>query len=120
VVVRPEKGGSALLAKFAKSPLRDRVFCISLRGHKDVSDLHCHGAASFMKAREAAKEATISRTDMQKTQGNAQAEEDEKLSSALARSGDISAQVATTTVQTGFVGEASGQIVRSVAFPPKG
>ena len=105
MVVRPEKGGSALLAKFAKSPLRDRVFCISLRGHKDVSDLHCHGAGSFMEAWEAAKEAAISLTDMQKAQDKAQADEDEKLSCALARSTDILAQVATSTVQTGFVGE---------------
>lgn len=105
VVVEPDRGGSALVAKLAKSPLRPRIHCIRLCGHKDVSDLHCHSPDNFKAAWAAAKKKATALAEMEKAQDKAQAEEDEKRCHALARSTDILGQVTQSTLLTGFVGE---------------
>ena len=107
VVIEPDQGGSALMAKLAKSSLRDRILCIRLDGHKDVSDLHRHSPEHFVDALETAKKRALSLTEIQNAVDQAQYEEDQKVCAKIAKSRDILTLVAESTVQSGFVGETS-------------
>ncbi|RYF51184.1 MAG: hypothetical protein EOO38_03835 [Cytophagaceae bacterium] len=107
VVIEPDQGGSALMAKLAKSALRDRIRCIQLGVHKDVSELHRHEPEHFVAAMEAAKSRAVSLAEVQDAADQAQQEEDQKLCAMIAHSPDILTLVAESTMLSGFVGETS-------------
>jgi hypothetical protein len=49
VVIEPDSGGEAVLGWLANSRIRDRVWLVSLDGHKDPSGLHVDDPARFLE-----------------------------------------------------------------------
>jgi hypothetical protein len=50
VVVEPDQGGDAVLKKFARSALRDRMWVVKLDGVKDPSELYLQNPKGFRKS----------------------------------------------------------------------
>lgn len=106
VLVEPDQGGQAVLDWVRDSSIRDRVRLVSLKGAKDVSELHTSSAPEVFKAElEHALQSALPWSEHQQIENEVRRNTCWELCKDLATEQDLLARLATVLEDGGLVGE---------------
>jgi hypothetical protein len=112
VVIEPDAAGASLWEKLAASPIRERLYRVAGKNHKDVSELHLAGPERFRGRLEEALDKAVAWLDMAETEAQERSREAWARCEGLARQERILDVFAKDLRLCGVAGESKvGQIL---------
>jgi len=112
VVVEPDQGGEQLWDRMTASPIRERLYWVTLDDFKDVSELHLDDPERFSEQFEATIEAAVSFMDIAESKAQEQAREAWAECEGLANEERMLDRFAEDLKACGVAGEArAGKLV---------
>jgi len=105
LVVEPDGGGESIQTALGRSPLRDRLRLVTLRPHKDPSELHIANRDGFEAAWNAALARSIDWSDVEREQANEAVKAAWAECREIATAPDILDRVSAFVAQSGVAGE---------------
>ncbi len=111
-VVEPDAAGESLWERIAASPIREKLYRVAAKKHKDVSELHLADPERFRARLETALERAVAWLDIAETEAQERSREAWAKCEALARQESILETFANNLRLCGVAGEARvGQIL---------